>query len=339
MSLCHGCKKPLSGDVVQAMGKQWHRACFVCAGCGCSLRHTQFMVFKGQPWHIGCLRCPGCQKPVQDQYIEREGKPWHVACFHRCFTPNCSVCDKPLQGRYFQDFWGNRYCEEHQNYDRCTSCSRIVCGPLTGGGMRFPDGLVICNLCCNSGVVTTDQAELLAGEMRQALKAIGLNLVNAPTPVHLADRDELYRFSRHKHHEEHALLGLARWQISKAGGRIVDRSFQYIIIQKNLPEFHFRTVMIHELCHAWFFYNQYGGLSLEVEEGMCVLMEYLWLRTQKTQESAYFIQRICEANDPIYGEGFRQARQALKRLPMKMLLQYLKEKRCFPSAIAAFFYC
>ncbi|MCK5893616.1 MAG: protein DA1 [Endozoicomonadaceae bacterium] len=338
MSLCHGCRKPLSGDVVQAMGKQWHRSCFVCAGCGFSLADTQFTVFKGQPWHIGCLCCPGCQKPVQNQYIEQEGKPWHVACFHQYFTPKCSVCGKAFQGSYLQDFWGNCYCAEHSHYDRCVSCSRIICGPLTGGGMRFPDGIVICNLCCESGVVTVQRAELIAVEMRQALKTIGLNLVNVATPVHLAGRDELYRFSRHQHHEEHALLGLARWQITMSGKRIVGRSFQNIIIQQHLPEFHFRTVMIHELCHAWFFYNHYEGLPLEVEEGMCVLMEYLWLRTQKTEQSAYFIHRIKAATDPIYGEGFRQARQALKRLSMRLLLQYLKENRCFPSAIAAFFY-
>ena len=204
--------------------------------------------------------------------------------------------------------------------------------------MHFPDGVVICNLCCETGVTTHERAEFLVADMRLALKALGLNLVNVSTPVHLAGRDELHSFSRHEHHDEHVLLGLARWQIAESGGRVVDRSFQDIIIQQNLPELHFRTVAIHELCHAWFFYNNYEGLPLYVEEGMCVMMEYLWLRAQKTQHAAYFMQRISASKDPIYGEGFRQARQARKRLPMKLLLQYLKEKQRFPSAIAAFFY-
>ena len=338
MRVCHGCQKAVRENAIYVMGKYWHTHCFVCAGCGKSLKSDQFVVFGDKPWHPHCLRCPNCNKPVVGQYIEKDNAPWHVACFHQKFTPACAVCGDPLQGRYFEDFWGNRYCAKHRNYDRCTSCSRIVCGPLTGGGMRFPDGLVICNLCCDSGIVTQERAEILLQEMRQALGRIGLNLVNAPTPVHLAGRDELHRFSRHKHHQEHPLLGLARWQVTRASGRVVDRSFQDIIIQQNLPELHFRTVAIHELCHAWFFYNQYEGLPLEVEEGMCVLMEYLWLRRQKTREAAYFIRQITQSPDPVYGDGFRQASRALTRLPMKVLLQYLKEQRRFPGAIAAFFY-
>ncbi|MDD7805452.1 MAG: protein DA1, partial [Endozoicomonas sp. (ex Botrylloides leachii)] len=99
-----------------------------------------------------------------------------------------------------------------------------------------------------------------------------------------------------------------------------------------------RTVAIHELTHAWFFYNNYRSLPLEVEEGMCVLMEYIWLKNQKTMDAKYRQTVIVKSSDPIYGDGFRQARAALKLMPLKVLLRFLQEKNKFPTRLAAFFY-
>ncbi|MCL6269200.1 protein DA1 [Sansalvadorimonas sp. 2012CJ34-2] len=310
---CHRCKKPLSNHFVRAMGQVWHRE---------------------------CLRCEGCDKVIYGQYIKKQGKPWHQQCFQEKFIPRCDVCKKYLTGQYLQDYWGNNFCLSHRKYAKCTSCGRVVCGPITGGGMQFPDGLMICNLCANDGVATNSRAQRLALEMREALKKLGLNLYNAETPVRLADRDELHSNSRHDHHDEHPLLGLAIWSTSFAGKRIVSRDFREILVQKNLPEEHFRTVVIHELGHAWFFYNNPKGkrLPLKVEEGMCVLLEYLWLRRQKTEEAKYRMKVILETKDPIYGDGFREAKKSLKYLSLPSLVRYVLDKGKFPSALSAFFY-
>ena len=206
--------------------------------------------------------------------------------------------------------------------------------------MRFPDGLMICNLCTTHGVISNERAEKLAAEMRAALKELGLNLYNASTPVRLADRDELHSNSRHNHHDEHPLLGLAIWSTSFVGKRIVSREFKEILVQKNLPEEHFRTIVIHELGHAWFFYNnpKSSQLPLKVEEGMCVLLEYLWLRKQNSEDARFRIKVIEETRDPIYGDGFREARKSLKYLSLPSLVRYVLAKKKFPSALTAFFY-
>ena len=206
--------------------------------------------------------------------------------------------------------------------------------------MRFPDGLTICNICAKDGVETNSRAERITVEMREALKQLGLNLYQANTPVRIASRDELNRNSRHNHHEEHPLLGLAIWSVSSVGKRVVAREFKEILVQKNLPEEHFRTVIIHELGHAWFFYNNPKGkkLPLKVEEGMCVLLEYLWLRKQKTAEAKYRMKIIAETKDPIYGDGFREAKKALRYLSLPSLVRYVLDNGKFPSALAAFFY-
>ncbi len=310
---CHKCNKPISGQYVRAFDKVWHNDCFLCAGC---------------------------KKPIRGQFLKKAGQPWHPHCFQKAFIPNCDVCSKPLTDRYLQDYWGNKYCATHKNYATCTSCHRVVCGPITDGGMRFPDGLTICHLCTRTGVTTQAKAEILMNEMKEALKGLGLNLFQADTPIRLADRDELHANSRHNNHDEHPLLGLAKWSTSYVGKRIVGRQFEEIIIQTNLPEDHFRTIAIHELGHAWFFYNNPLGkkLPLFVEEGLCVLLEYLWLKKLNTEDAKFRIKLIESSPDPIYGKGFRAARKALKHLSLSSLVRYSLDKGRFPSAIAAFFY-
>ena len=310
---CHKCGKPVTKGFIRAFGKIWHRECFLCAGC---------------------------EKPIIGQYICRKNQPWHPDCFKKAFIPNCAVCNKPLTGQYLQDYWGNRYCVEHQNYSTCTSCSRVVCGSITGGGMRFPDGLTICNLCATNGITTNSQAEHIAGEMRAALKSLGLDLFQASTPVRIANRDQLYRYSRHNHHDEHPLLGLAVWSTHYMGERVIGRDFEEILVQSNLPEAHFRTVVIHELTHAWFFYNNPKAvpIPLQIEEGMCVLAEYLWLKRQGTDDARYRMTMIEQCQDKIYGEGFQKALKANKLLKLGTLGQYVLENQKFPSWLSAFFY-
>lgn len=339
MATCSGCKKRISGNFVTASGKSWHRQCFKCRGCKKPLKDSRFVEFGGRAFHQKCLKCPGCRKPIDGQYVEYDEMPWHPVCYRKQFSKLCSVCRGPLTKHHYLDFWGNAYCDTHDSYSHCSSCSRIVCKNLTDGGMQYPDGVVICTLCSLNGVSTQERADKLMTEMRTALASVGLKLNTTQTPLHLCDRDELNGGHRHDFHENRPILGLARWTISQTrSGKVISRNFQGILIQINLPEEHFRTVAIHELTHAWFFYNHFQDLPLEVEEGMCVLMEYIWLKSQKTKDAEYRRKIIEESPDPVYGDGFRAARDSLQLMPLDALLSFIKEKKKFPNKLTAFFY-
>lgn len=338
MSFCRKCRQPIRGASVQALGQQWHPACFRCHYCKKSITETTFTTFSGNPYHKDCLKCPSCKKSITSEYVEHDGLPWHAQCYQAQNSPKCSVCRKPLAKHYLVDFWGNAFCNTHTHYSNCSSCGRIVCENLTDGGMQYPDGVVICNICNLCAVDTQERAERLLDEMRRNLASVGLKLNSSQTPLTLCGRDELRKASRHNFHNERPILGLARWTITTSGGKVVARTFKDILIQRNLPEEHFRTIAIHELTHAWFFYNNYQDLPLVLEEGMCVLMEYIWLKNQDTQDAKYRRTLIEQSDDPIYGKGFHQAREAIERLPLLVLMQYIKEKKAFPSKLAAFFY-
>ncbi|WP_252180003.1 protein DA1 [Endozoicomonas sp. 4G] len=339
MNICKSCRKPIHGNVLEALGSHWHPHCFNCRTCKKPLLNKSFVGFNGRPFHPRCLKCPGCRKTIKDRYIENDGMPWHPDCYQKQNNPLCKVCRKPLSKHYLMDFWGNAFCELHEDYTQCSSCSRIVCKNITDGGMSFPDGLVICNLCNLRGVISQEQGDKIMEQMRSALASVGLNLHQSSTPLTLCGRNELREASRHNFHNERPILGLTRWSTSTAAnGQVIAREFNDILIQKHLPEEHFQTVAIHELTHAWFFYNNYRDLPLEVEEGMCVMMEYIWLKNQDTKNAQFRIMAIENSDDPVYGLGFQKARASLKLMPLKTLLQFIKERKTFPTRWAAFFY-
>ncbi len=72
MIVCHGCKKPIVGEYIQALGQNWHQQHFVCAVC-----HKEFpdMLFK-----------------------ERDGKPYCERDYFEKFGERCMGCGKPITG-------------------------------------------------------------------------------------------------------------------------------------------------------------------------------------------------------------------------------------------------
>ncbi|MBE8215929.1 MAG: protein DA1 [Endozoicomonadaceae bacterium] len=235
----------------------------------------------------------------------------------------------------FQDFWGNRFCIDHQYYlDQCTSCGRLICEALTEGGFRYPDGLIMCSLCDRRGIFSVERAEILLKDMRYELKLNGLDLGEAEVPIRLVDRNELFRRSRRSSNEGHLLLGLTRGMLSSIKDKVVDKRFMEILIQRGLPDEQFKLVAIHELCHAWIFYRGIHHLSLKIEEGLCVLSEYLWLERQKMPEAEFWKQQLLENPDLIYGDGFRQALQCLQLMPLPRMMRYIEENKKFPGFLA-----
>ncbi|PJE77738.1 hypothetical protein CI610_03334 [invertebrate metagenome] len=338
MPTCMACHKKTGNHFICSGKKIWHIDCLMCHACHKRIDDKQFIILDNKTLHKKCLMCSGCNKNINKHYITYQGNLWHADCFERKERPKCSVCLKGLSDRYLVDFWGNAFCDSHKNYKTCNSCSRIICKNLTDGGMQYPDGIAICNICNLYSVSTLEQAKPIYNEMKQSLASIGLHLNNASVPLLLCDRASLHQHSRHDFHKERPILGLAQWVTTSSGGVVVNRHFKQILIQKDLPEEHFRTIAIHELMHAWFFYHQYFDLPLYIEEGFCVLMEYIWLKHQKNQASQYRLLIIEQSRDPIYGDGFQQVKKALEVMPLMQLLAFVKDKKKLPNKFSAFFY-
>jgi hypothetical protein len=129
--------------------------------------------------------------------------------------------------------------------------------------------------------------------------------------------------------------------VQKRGTVVVKREVTNIAILHHLSRLHFTSIAVHELCHAWLFYRNFDNLPLRVEEGMCVLLEYHYLKhvaergaqpnSTLQQEATFLMQLIEENKDPIYGGGFRAARDTVNQYGLSNTLHTLKNKRYWPG--------
>lgn len=360
---CAACHKPIHGRHYQALGGYWHPDCFLCPECRQPIGGGQFVEKKGYPfhprcyaskhaplcpgcetpitgagitalgrsWHVQCLLCAGCRQPIRDSgFLQHDQKPYHVACYHKQFSPHCVICDGPVQSlNHVTNGWGETFCQEHlRQYASCASCNRLLAPRLTGGGVRYRDGRNLCQHCRSTAVDNEFQGSKVLREVRDFLHAMGMPFPDHPIPLRLAGVDELSRIARTA--TSRPPLGVTRTSILTRGQQVVDRVLQEIVILYGLPREHFAMVAAHELGHAWLFLQECGELPGEVEEGVCTLCEYFWLKNLDDPTAAYRLKGLEEERDPVYGKGFQSARQSLQRLSFPELLAFVQKHRRWP---------
>jgi len=361
MKTCAGCGKNVAGEYVQALGAEWHPDCFRCAGCGNTIRREGFVEHEGRPYHLACYhvqfspRCSGCGESIVGRYTSALGKQWHpehfvcASCgkpfaegkffeqggkayceddYHALFSPRCAVCGEPLRERYAINLWGERYCERHDDLPKCYSCGRPISERLTGGGVRYPDGSHMCSRCRRTAIDDAKTGERVISKVRQALAREGLDLGATRIPLRLTSQDELSQRSSRGYVPDPS--GMACTREWTHNGKVVRREVEEILVLSGLPEEHFATVAAHELGHAWLALNGFPQLPPQVEEGICELCEYLWLRTQSTPEARYRLELMEASKDPVYGAGYHAARRALEGRTVATLLEYVRREKTFP---------
>ncbi|KAL7750703.1 hypothetical protein RI367_004048 [Sorochytrium milnesiophthora] len=107
---CGQCQKPVLADTINALGKSWHPACFVCSECFTPFTTGTFFSHDNQPlcemhYHgrKGSL-CPSCAKPITGKCVNAMGKRWHPEHFA------CSYCKKQLGKIPYKENDDKPYC-------------------------------------------------------------------------------------------------------------------------------------------------------------------------------------------------------------------------------------
>lgn len=94
--VCAGCRKPIIGRSITALGRVWHPEHFCCAHCHAPFAGSQFFERNGLPYcdeHFQQLfgrPCAKCNLPVTHDGVETLGKIWHKDHFV------CQTCDTLL---------------------------------------------------------------------------------------------------------------------------------------------------------------------------------------------------------------------------------------------------
>lgn len=339
--ICKGCRRPIEGSYVERSGF-WHGACATkqfapqCKGCGQPIEGEVITAFK-QNWHSHCFRCASCHAPIKERtFHTKDGKAFHKRCYEDKVLPRCAICEKPMQ-KHLIDTWGNRFCPSHRKkIPSCFSCQRIISDNITNGGIQYRDGRTLCNLCSPNVVDDQSKGEQLLDKARVIMESLGFQFGDNKIPFRLVSQSELNKYAK-RGSRQRPVMGMARSSLTTQGKQIVDREFNEVIILQGLPEEHFLVVAVHELCHAWLFFSHFTNLPTKVEEGLCTLAEYLYLRTLDTHMARFRIKGINENKDPIYGDGYRAARKALSKRSLSDLLRYVHKNRRFPGGLFGMF--
>ncbi|KAH7729613.1 CBN-ALP-1 protein [Aphelenchoides avenae] len=113
--ICGKCGLPITADCLNALQKQWHPECFVCAHCRKPFGNSAFYLENAQPyceqdWNmLFTTKCTSCKYPIEagDRWVEALGGAFHSNCF------SCTVCQTNLEGQSFYAKDGKPFCRTH----------------------------------------------------------------------------------------------------------------------------------------------------------------------------------------------------------------------------------
>jgi hypothetical protein len=356
--LCATCKEPITGTYVEALGKKWHKEHFVCTVCSEAFGSDGFVEHDGHPYCSVCYheefshRCGGCGEPITGRFIEALGQKWHVGhftctvcgknlaglkhtehlgkafcttCYREQFIPRCQICLQPVSRQYIDNYWGEQYCQRHTDeLPACYSCNRPICEHLTGEGVRLGDGRTVCELCRATAVDRPADGTLIVQQVMDALGEMGFDVGGVKIPIRLVEKDELGG----KHGPQ--TNGLTKNKLHTIDGKEERREVEEILVLYGLPQEHYAAIVAHEYGHAWMFLQGFPQLAPMVQEGLCQLFSYLWLKSRQTPEAAYHIQLKQKNENSVYGDGFRAALAGMKNRPAAELFQYVRLHQRLP---------
>jgi len=195
--------------------KEFHRACFCCAECGCQLESV-YGSAGGEFYCERCYiqragkRCAGCNQVILGPGLRFGEENYHTSCF------KCTVCGAGLEGGTGVHAVDGRpacmECYEAQFQERCAVCGEQVAEGLKFRGARFHTACFTCSTCglelgqrkgefiltegqqlqCKICVKTTRSADLAADSACENCTACEL-------PVHV--KNLVYDGERNWHHK------------------------------------------------------------------------------------------------------------------------------------------
>jgi LIM domain/Protein DA1 len=301
MLICKGCAGPITSSYVEGLGSVWHPEHFTCVGCGSPI--------------------------AAGGYYTHGGQPYHAACYASSIVPRCGCCGKPLLGAYLLDYWGVRYCTEHQDKaPQCRYCGRLL-PQSTQTDSRAPTYATStrCAVCHAAAVDVLAQAQPLFARCVRWINNEGLRFNNLDLRIELRNQTQLAAFLGRP--GESRILGATLHDIHTRGGQVVATNVKGVAILRGLPSPLFEGVTVHELGHAWLAVHIVTELPSWAEEGFCELIAHRLYSRMATKESQFYLESIEKNPDPIYGAGFSRMHSIAQQMGFPQLLDMLRSRK------------
>jgi hypothetical protein len=116
-------------------------------------------------------------------------------------------------------------------------------------------------------------------------------------------------------------LGVTIRQRESLAGHTIRQRVVLVALLRGLPDALARSVLLHELGHAWLGVRQAGGLPGWQEEGFCELVAHRHLLSLPDAACRWQARRISASTQPVYSEGFHKVKRAAERVGWPALLQ------------------
>lgn len=331
---CVYCGEAILTQYVEIDGKYYHPIHFKCETCGAPIGHTKYFKKDGKYYCEKCFmrlfapRCTYCGNGIDGNAVIFEGKNYHDSCFYNHVALKCGICGEIIKETYLLDFWGNAYHSRHKNeYPTCEHCGRLICEQFTGGGIRYPEGRHVCNLCLPSTINEIDRAESILEKVRSYLALEGIRINEKNIGLHLIGRDELNKLANTQSDDQNG------YTICKETRRMLvltNREFDIYLLD-GMPEANLIAVAAHELMHVWQYENVPGDNDKIFSEGSCNYASLLVLKYFPGQMTDYLISTMIQDKDPVYGEGFRRIKKLVEDHGVEFWLRQLKNLKTFPQ--------
>jgi hypothetical protein len=151
---CAHCRKPILGEVIQALNRFYHPEHFACGNCQVPLGTSNFYEQDGVPncercyQELFCSRCAHCDEPITGKCITALNRKWHSDHFI------CGQCLGPFPGGTFFEKEGRPYCENcfHNAFSaRCAGCNQSIKGECINAlGHQWHPEHFVCQYCQKS---------------------------------------------------------------------------------------------------------------------------------------------------------------------------------------------
>jgi Protein DA1 len=219
---------------------------------------------------------------------------------------SCPVCGRPLTVRRGVALTGEQFCDRHLGLKPCALCAM----PADVPGLAIP----LCRRCAATSISTSADVRRELPTVKRQLAALGIRTIT-PVKVQLASAELL-----------HGIVG------DHALGVTVSRETSVVdlYILQDLPLLKFGTTVAHEVMHTYMTQNGFGDVSPRIAEGLCQLLAYAWIIRQDGILAEAERRQIAENTDSIYGDGFRQAYAAVRRVGVRRTLATVKREHRLP---------
>ena len=219
---------------------------------------------------------------------------------------SCSVCRNAMTVRRGVALTGELFCDRHLGQTACALCAM----PADAPELAIP----LCQRCAGTSIRTEADVGRVLPAVKRQLTTLGIRTIT-PVRVKLAPSELLQRTVGN-----HA-LGATVFQ----GNEVIN-----ILVLHDLPFVRFGATVAHEVMHAYMTQNRFGRVPSQVAEGLCQLLAYAWVIRQEGILATAERRQIEENPDPIYGDGFRQAYEAVRRVGVLRTLATVKHQHRLP---------